>query len=184
VETIRALKRTRSDAWRQMAEELRQIKLEGDWQEAGDGSFDRWAWRVLRLNTRTVSSLLGLVTEPIGGAGRPKPGRPPRAGARTPARGQVAEGEVLPQTGSTSTSPSSPVDVSPGAAATARGALGWAARELGQIERYGTARWRAGLTDAARTAAAREFAGLSDLFACCARAASGPDCPDAGPGDD
>lgn len=171
-------KRTSQDLFRENCQLLRQIKTEGVWNDGTDPSFDGWAWRVLKLKSALVSRMLGIAAGPIGGeghAGRPK-GAASRGRGREGQEGQVEEFPAAGNSSTSSPSPTAPVaasEVTATRAAAGRGALGWAARQLGHIERYGTARWRAGLTDAERTAAACEFARLSDLFASCARAVAG-----------
>ena len=179
VTTIRAAKQARRDNWREMAHSLLRIKEEHLWEDRGYDSFDRWAWVTLRFTAKTVTKLLGTATEPVGGGLHGQRGwQAGSSGApRGRARGaQEAEVELFAETGKSSTSPSTRVDgeVTAVAAAAGRGRLGWAARQLGQIERLGGARWRAGFTDAERTAAGREFTRLSDLFARCARAIAAP----------
>ena len=161
----RELTRTGKDIWRRRCEILLQIQRDELWRGAGDQDFDGWCWRVLRLQRPTVTKMLGIGRGPIGGEGRRHPGR--SAASRARAQGPAQEEEVEPYGISLN------LDDGQSMAAEGRGALGWAARQLGQIERCGTAGWRAALTVRERAEARREFVRLSDLFARCARAAAG-----------
>ena len=142
-----ANKRTSGGLYRRNCEIVRRIKLEGLWEGEGDQTFDAWAWRTLRLDSKAVSRALGIAAGADRGRTARGPGRRPTGSMGIEVEKQ-SNASQPPLRWSSHYVGGPPLRAeAPGGAGVAPDLVGWVERALGGFERAGPAGLIARLPD-------------------------------------